>query len=189
VRKALVMTGAAIVALGLAAPAADAAVTERAAAAKSVPPGKYAKSLCSTFTGWQRSLSPANIPTAGITDASAGKQALSGYFAQLVASTQSAEARLKKAGIPDVDNGRKLARSFQSFLSQVSTELAGAKAKIDTADPASPDFLTTITDVTTNLSSIDSRFGDPFSKVESQDLLSAFKDQKACKGLVTIVGG
>jgi hypothetical protein len=185
VRKVVVTMGAAAVALVLAAPGAGAA----ARATKTVPVDKYAKSLCSTYTAWQDTVTASNVPTSSITDAAAGKQALSDYFTSLETATRSAVAKLKKAGIPDVEHGKQVARSFQTFLTKASTEISGALAQVSAADPASPGFIDTVTQVTTQLTTLDSRLGDPFSKVASQDLLGAFKDQKACKGVVTIIGG
>jgi hypothetical protein len=181
----MVMMGAATVALALAAPAAGATVP----AAKTVSVDKYAKSLCSTYTAWHDTVTASNVPTASITDAAAGKQALADYLTSLVTATKTAVSKLKKAGIPDVDHGKQVARSFQTFLSKASTEISGALAQMSAADPASPGFVDTVTQVTTQLTTLDSRLGDPFSKVQSQDLLTAFKDQKACRGVVTIIGG
>jgi hypothetical protein len=188
VRKAMVMIGAAGVALALLAPAAAASVTAGAATAKTVSVDKYAKSLCGTFSTWQDSLGAGNAPS-DVTDPAAGQQALVAYFNGLIASTKSAKTKLKKAGIPDVDNAKKVANSFQSYLSKASNEISAALDQVNATNPASPDFITTVTQVTTNLSTIDSRLGDPFSKVESQDLLHALGNQKSCKGLVTIIGG
>jgi hypothetical protein len=189
VRKAMVMMGAAVVALVGAAPAASAGVPDRVAAAKTVSVEKYAKSLCTTYTAWQDAVTGEQIPTANITDATAGKQALSDYLTSVGTATKAAIAKLKKAGIPDVDNGKKVAKSFRTFLSGASSEISGALSEVDAADPTSPDFVATITRVTTELTTLDSRLGDPFSKVGSQDLLGAFKDEKSCKGVVTIIGG
>jgi hypothetical protein len=185
----MVMLGAAFVALALTAPTATAAVRHSVGSAKAVSVDKYAKSLCVTYTTWQNTLSASNVPTAGITDAATGKQALADYFTGLVASTKTAIAKLKKAGIPDVEHGPQVAKSFQTFLAKASKEISGALTQVDAADPASPGFVDTVTQVTTQLSTLDSRLGDPFSKVASRDLLSAFKDQKACRGVVTIIGG
>jgi hypothetical protein len=189
VRKAMVMMGAAGVALALMAPAAAGSVTAGAARAKTVSVDKYAKSLCTTYTTWQNSITDSTPPTADITDPAAGQKAFADYFNGLIASTKSATAKLKKAGIPDVEHGKQVAKSFQTFLTKASTEISGALDQINTADPTSPQFVATVTQVTTNLATLDTRLGDPFSKVASQDLLGAFKDQKACKGVVTIIGG
>jgi hypothetical protein len=185
VRKVVVTMGAAAMAVALAAPAAGAA----APAAKTVSVDKYAKSLCTTYTAWQDTVTSSNVPTSSITDAAAGKQALADYFTSLVTATKTAVAKLKKAGIPDVEHGKQVARSFQTFLTKASTEISGALAQVNAADPASPGFVDTVTQATTQLTTLDSRLGDPFSKVQSQDLLGAFKDQKACRGVVTIIGG
>jgi hypothetical protein len=185
VGKVVVMMAAAAVGLALAAPAAEASVP----AAKTVSVDKYAKSLCTTYTSWQDAVTASNVPTSSIADATAGKQALADYFTSLVTATRTAVAKLKKAGIPDVDHGKQVARSFRTFLGKASTEISGALAQVSAADPASPGFVDTVTQVTTKLTTLDSRLGDPFSKVDSQDLLSAFKDQKACRGVVTIIGG
>ncbi|HZP27942.1 MAG TPA: hypothetical protein VFC99_03230 [Acidimicrobiia bacterium] len=188
-RKVMVTMGAAVLALTLAAPAAGAAAPARTAAAKTVSVEKYAKVLCSTYTAWQKSLDGSNAPSPDVTDLAAAKKAATDYFAGLVASTKAAIAKLKKAGIPDVDNGKRVAKSFRTYLSHAAAEISDALAKVDAADPTSADYLTTVSQVLSSLATIDTRLGDPFSKVESQDLLGAFKAEKSCKGVVTIIGG
>jgi hypothetical protein len=156
---------------------------------KTVSVEKYAKSLCTAFTAWHKSLDGANTPAADLADPASGQKAVAAYLNGLITSTKTAIAKVKKAGIPDVDNGKQVAKSFQSYLSKATHEVSDALARVNAADPASPTFFATIAQVTASLSTIDTRLGDPFSKVESQDLLGAFKDEKACSGVVTIIGG
>lgn len=154
------------------------------AAAKTVSPEKYAKSLCSTLGdvfGSQDELVDAyNAVPAD--DSVAFQSQTVDLVNGFVADLEAGEAKLKKL-TPDVKRGKKVARLFIANLDRQS---AAIQAAIDTFARADPNGVTFQMDVTAFGVSLDSPGSQPFSEVTNQDLLEAFDEEPSCEEIVTV---
>jgi hypothetical protein len=159
------------------------------AKAKKVSTKKYAKTLCETYsrviddlTSFAGSLASG----ASITDPASFQADTITKTEGAVAGLAAAEAKLKKT-YPDVDKGKKIAKSLVANATELKTKLSDALEKFRAADPNGVAFTGDVTVFSVAIRTIAVGLSDPFSKITDQDLIAAFGDIKSCKNVVTVI--
>ncbi len=177
IRIAVVLATVAMVVVGLAGPAA----------AKTVSPKKYAKSLCGTLgdIGDANEQLATDFGTIPGDDSAAFQTQIIDLANGFVAELEAAESKLKKL-IPDVEGGKKVSKLFVESLDE---QASATQAAIDTFAAADPNGVAFQADVSTfgvALDTVTLTLGDPFSEVTNQDLLEAFDEESSCEEIVTV---
>jgi len=155
--------------------------------AKKISESKYAKTVCTTLTdldGAQSKLVD-RYNALGTDDAAAFQQQAGALVDAYLSDVKSASAKLHKVE-PDITGGKKISRTFVTFLDDTGKEIESALDKFRAADPNSPAFQGDVTVFEASLKVLSTRIGDPFSTVRNQDMLRAFKNEKTCKNVVTV---
>lgn len=155
--------------------------------AKKVPTEKYAKVVCVNYTGATDAvndfISAYNSDTSD--DPVAFQSEVGTLGDDLTAELTRLEAKLKKA-YPDIDDGKKIAKTFVAGIQQVRTEISDALTEFAAADPNGVAFVADISTLEVTINLLDIKRNDPFSALQDQDLLGAFDDEQACKDVVDI---
>jgi hypothetical protein len=156
---------------------------------KKVSTEKYAKTLCVNYTGATDAVNCFIDAYNGDTsdEAAAFQAEVISLGADLSAELARIEAKLKKV-YPDIDDGKKIGKSFVAGITQVRTEIEGALTDFGAADPNGVAFAADISTLEVTINLLDIKRNDPFSELDDQDLLGAFDDEKACEDVVTIFG-
>jgi hypothetical protein len=160
------------------------------AKAKKVSTKKYAKTLCGTYSGIIDDLEAfATALTAGGTgtDPVAFHNSTITKTEDAIAKLEAAEKKLKKS-YPDIDGGKKIAKSLVSNATELKTKLQAALDKFRPADPNGVAYNADVSVFSVAVQTSAIGLSDPFSKITDQDLIGAFGDTKSCKNVVTVVG-
>ena len=158
-----------------------------AAAAKTVSPKKYAKSLCTTLSDLVESQNELvdTYNTLPVDDPATFQSQTVDLVNGFVADLQAAEAKLKKLK-PDVDGGKKVAKVFNEYLAGQATEMQTAVDTFAAADSNGVAFAADVAALEVAISLLSTTAGDPFSEVTNQDLLEAFDEESSCEEIVTV---
>ncbi len=160
-----------------------------AAKTKKVSTEKYAKVVCVNYTGATEAvndfISAYNSDTSD--DPVAFQSEVISLGDDLTAELARLGAKLKKA-YPDIDDGKKIAKTFVPGIQQVRTELEDALTEFAAADPNGVAFVADISTLEVTINLLDIKRDDPFSALDDQDLLKAFGGEKSCEDVVTIFG-
>lgn len=159
------------------------------ASAKTVPDGKYVKSVCSGIhkvkDAFGKTVDDYNALEA--TDPVAFQTQASALVDGLVTTIKKADAKLKKLS-PD-DGGKKVTKLFDAYLKAFITKLTDAVTTFRAADPNGVAFQGDVTQLQVAFNIVEVGVADPFGKIKDQGLLQAFHDQKSCSDIVTVFGG
>jgi hypothetical protein len=177
VRLAVVLGTVAVLVLGLAGPAA----------AKTVSPEKYAKSLCTTLSDLVESQNELvdTYNTLPVDDPATFQSQTVDLVNGFVADLEAAEAKLKKLK-PDVDGGKKVAKVFNEYLTGQASEVQAAVDTFAAADANGVAFAADVAALEVAINLLSTTAGDPFSEVTNQDLLEAFDEESSCEEIVTV---
>jgi hypothetical protein len=149
------------------------------------PPRVWAASVCSALSPWRAELG--NLTTKAQEQANAApnsaqaKENLVRLFDGAQKSTEAARTKVEAAGVPDVDNGAKIAHSFVSTLAAVRDAYAHAKdgvTELGVDDPKS--FSDGVASVLTTLSSEYSKSAADLTNLDSVELKKAFDEVPEC---------
>jgi hypothetical protein len=171
-RSLVVLAGAALLAAGF--------------PAKTVSPEKWTRSVCSALTNWQERLTDAqdgaDLDATGIDER---KAALTQYLSDATDATGVLLKRLKRAGTPDVDDGKQVASVFRRDFRRARDVFADAERdarRLSTEDPAV--FREAVLDIQSALSEgaeeISQAFEVSKQKYKVEELDQAFRDEPAC---------
>ena len=161
-------------------------VAGAAGKSKEVSDAKYVKIVCTSLGGGSEAFFADLDAVPGGTDPAA-YQAAAGAAAQKFADTlATAQTKLKK--IFPADGGRSVAKIFNSYFSAYVGQLQQTVDAFAAADPNGVAFQADVAKFEAAFLTIDATVGDPFSKIDDQDLIGAFKDNKTCKSVVNIYG-
>lgn len=172
-RIRVVLGAVTVVVVGLAGPAA----------AKTVSPKKYAKSLCTTLDA-QNELTDA-YSALTVNDSVTFQADAIALVDTFLADLEAGRKKLKKL-TPGVDGGKKISRVFVRYLDDVITEVQAARDTFGAADPNGVAFAADVSTFEVALTVLNTTVGDPFSKVSNQDLLGAFDKESSCEDIVTV---
>jgi hypothetical protein len=151
-----------------------------------VSPGAYAKSICNAIGPFEKDVASRSsaLNLSSITSASQGKKALQDFLAAIVADTDKAVSKLKSAGSPSVNNGKKISSAIVSAFSQVKTALTQAQSQansLPTTDPTA--FKNAAQGLGNGIRTSMSHIGASLSNLKSPELENAAKKEPACSSL------
>jgi hypothetical protein len=177
VRIGVVLGTVAVLVLGFSGPAA----------AKTVSPEKYAKTLCKNLGGLidsQNELVDA-YNALPIDDTATFQSQAVDLVNGFVADIEAAEAKVKKLK-PDVDRGKKVAKVFNEYLTGQAAQVQAAADTFAAADANGVAFAADVAALEVAINLLGTTAGDPFGEVTNQDLLGAFDEEPACEDIVTV---
>jgi hypothetical protein len=154
-----------------------------------VSPTAYAHDSCTTLFVWlnavqQHSNQISQALTPGAT-VKARRQALLDYVGTLVGETDTALEDLDHAGIPDVDDGARVAARLTGALEAVKTVLTNARSKLsDLPVDDAQAFGQAAAQVGASLQAGLRGVGSPIQGVTQPTLAAAFSREPACAPLI-----
>jgi hypothetical protein len=153
-----------------------------------VSAGDYVKSICNAIGPFEKDVASRSsaLNLSNITSATQGKKALQDFLAAIVADTQKAVDKLKSAGTPSVNNGKKISGAIVSAFSQVKGALTQAKsqaASLPTTDPTA--FKNAAQTLGTGIRTSMGNIGASLTNLKSPELETAAKKEPACSSLGT----
>jgi hypothetical protein len=159
------------------------------AAAKTVPDGKYVKSVCSGIHTVKNAFGKTGSASNAIdtSDPVTFQTQEAALIDGLIVTIKKSEAKLNK--LSPSDGGKKVTKLFDAYLKAFITKLTDAVTAFRAADPNGVGFQGAVTQLQVAINIIDVGVEDPFSKVKDNGLLQAFHDEKSCSHVVTVFGG
>jgi hypothetical protein len=152
-----------------------------------VAAGDYARDVCTAFTDWRDAIQKhqtelKNGLEPGITPAE-GKKALAGFLGNVVDRSDALVKDVEDAGVPDAENGQKVADALQGAAKQARDKLAEAEGNVKDLPTGSRQAFDKAAnafgaDIKTALGSV----GDGLQDMNSPAVEKAFNDESACNG-------
>lgn len=175
--------------LGAGALVAAVAVVGAGFPAQSVPPAEWVQSLCTSLTTWGDDLTEArddNVVTEGNLDAR--RDALVSYLRQVTQDTDALLNRLKRAGTPDVTDGKAVTKAFRRGFRQARAAFAGARKDAEQVDTDSrrrfENALQDIqSDITEGAEAVGATFDTASERYDVEALDEAFNSDPSCTGV------
>jgi hypothetical protein len=159
--------------------------------ARSVPPSRWVRSVCTSISDWQSTIQQGSNLTSslqGATDISQVQAQVVSYLQSTVTASDQLVSNIRKAGTPAVKNGSKIANAFKNGFSQIRDTFATAAnttRNLDTSDPTQ--FANALTNVGTAIdngsNAIKSTFSSIDTKYRPRALDRAFNREPACASL------
>lgn len=156
-------------------------------AAKTVSPGKYAKSLCSTLGGVLASheeFRDAYGALPVVDSVTFQAQAIE-VVNVLLADLQSAQAKLERLK-PDIEGGRRVSKLFSGYVGSQATAVQSARDAFALADPNGVAIAADVTAFEIGVSTATQILDDPFTEITNRELLEAFDKEKSCDDLINV---
>ena len=149
------------------------------------PPRVWAASVCSALSPWRAQLdsltTKAQEQANAAPNSAQAKENLVRLFDGAEKSTEAARAKVEAAGVPDVDNGSKIARSFVATLAAVRDAYAHAKdgvTGLGVDDPKT--FSDGVAAVLTTLNTEYAKSATDLTNLDSVELKKAFDEVPEC---------
>lgn len=184
IRRLCVISAFALALLATSVPTAQAA-TE---------PSAWAPKFCKAFQKWQKTITAESekanevFGNTAAGDLQSVKDEFVSFLGKDVTATDSVIRAIKKAGVPDAQNGKAIQKKIVEGFQAASDIFADAKADaaaLSSTDAAS--FVTDATQIKANLDGASGAFSDSFSAAEALDtkgtIGSALEKAKACSFL------
>jgi hypothetical protein len=150
------------------------------------PPARvWAASVCSALSPWRAELdsltTKAQEQANAAPNSAQAKENLVRLFDGAQKSTEAARVKVEAAGVPDVDHGDKIARSFVATLAAVRDAYGHAKDGISgLGDNDSKSFSDGVAAVLTALNSEYAKSAVDLTKLDSVELKKAFDEVPEC---------
>ncbi len=143
---------------------------------------KYAKTVCGTYTNLENEINGLLASVNGLdpnsptytTDATNQTNAA-------LNTVKAAEVTLQNA-YPDISKGKKVGALLATNATEIDQGLTSALQQLQAGGAAAQ------TQFQVGLQTLGAKVSDPFSKVTDQSLIAAFKKEKLCKNVVTVIG-
>lgn len=169
-----------------AAPVALVLVLATAACTEAVAPKTWASDVCRALSPWRSQISSLNANTQ---QAMASAKTATETRAHLLAllggardATDQAVAKVKNAGVPDVDGGAVIERRFVTSLSKISTAYDHASKAIGALDTGNEDaFYKGVAAAMNTLNSEYAQSGIDTDQLVSTELEADFDTVSACR--------
>jgi hypothetical protein len=149
------------------------------------PPRVWAASVCSALSPWRAQLdsltTKAQEQANAAPNSAQAKENLVRLFDGAEKSTEAAREKVEAAGVPDVDNGSKIARSFVATLAAVRDAYAHAKdgvTGLGVDDPKT--FSDGVAAVLTTLNTEYAKSAADLTNLDSVELKKAFDEVPEC---------
>jgi len=143
--------------------------------------------LCTSAASWLRSIegrtSTIENELAHVSPAE-GKHYLESLLSTSVSDTQSVVSSLRTAGVPDVNNGKKISSLVISSFEDITTRLGSLQsqlASINTSNPAA--FQATAKSIREHVREAPLRLGIGLAGVNSPELQKAAAESPVCKSV------
>jgi hypothetical protein len=150
------------------------------------PPKDWAKSVCLAVKPWstriEASVTQARTKITAGADPVQTKTELVTLFRDAEKASADAIAKVQKAGVPDADNGAKVAAQFGEALDAAKANFGRAASRVEalpTADRTA--FFNGVVTVGDQLSKDNNASSAKLSDVRSKDLEKAFDDVPECR--------
>ncbi len=151
-----------------------------------VSPAAYSKSICQSVGPFERSVQSRSsaLNLSSIKGPAEGKQALQAFLNGVVADTEQAITKLKRAGTPSVSNGKKISTAIVGAFTQLRGALGQAVSSANALPTGSAQaFKTAAVSLGSNVRNSMSSIGSSLSGLKSPALESAAKKEPACQNL------
>jgi hypothetical protein len=151
-----------------------------------VSAGAYVKSICNAIGPFEKDVASRSsaLNLSNITSATQGKKALQDFLSAIVADTDQAVNKLKTAGSPSGNNGKKISGAIVGAFSQVKTALTQAQGQansLPTTDPTA--FKNAAQSLGNGIRTSMSNIGSSLTNLKSPELEAAAKKEPACGNL------
>lgn len=151
-----------------------------------VPPETWAKSVCKAVKPWSAEIGRLQSATrqkiTARSDIGQTKTELITLFGGMAQATDTALAKVREAGVPDVDDGRKIADQFVSALTAARDSFVKGKnavAALPTDDQKV--FYDGVLAAGDAMSQENAKAGQAFSDISSPELDKAFEEVPECR--------
>jgi hypothetical protein len=160
------------------------AVMAGPAAAKTVAPERYAKSVCSVLSSSDDFVAAYNAidTTDPVTFHTQAVQLGQDYLDQL----EKGGTKLEKLN-PDIKGGKKVSRLFTGYIDEIATAFQAALDTFEGTDPNGITFSADVAIFNAEANLVGPTTSDPFAEVTNQDMLEAFDEEPTCDELVTVI--
>jgi hypothetical protein len=154
--------------------------------AKEVPVEKWVKSLCSSFAQWAEDLAAARTdPDLASPDLKARKAALIDSLDAQTDATTALLRRFKKAGTPNIEDGKRIAATFRKAYGRAraaSADAAEAAQDIRTRNSGAyeDDALAIQEQITEGAAEVGEAFDAAAERYDTEALDAAFRAEPAC---------
>ncbi|MCA2214561.1 hypothetical protein [Jidongwangia harbinensis] len=149
-------------------------------------PRAWAASVCAALAPWRAEIGTLTSRTqqqmtAATTPAQA-KENLTRLFRGAESASEQARAGVERAGVPDVDNGERVATSFVASLGAMRDAYGRARTGIEAlATSPSAEFYTKVSAVVDKLNTEYQQSSLDTSRLDSEDLKRAFDEVPECR--------
>ncbi|MFS8478440.1 MAG: hypothetical protein FWJ93_05630 [Micromonosporaceae bacterium] len=149
-------------------------------------PRTWAASVCGALAPWRTEIDTlighAQREMAAATTPAQAKEHLVGLLSGAEAASEAARARIADAGVPDVPDGERIARSFVEALTAARDAYRRAKATIETLPASDADaFYAEVRSALARLGEEYGRGALDTTNVRSEDLRRAFDEVPECR--------
>jgi len=149
-------------------------------------PAEYVKSICQAIGPFEKTVQQRSkqLNLANIKSPADGKKALQDFLNQVAADTDKAVTKLKAAGTPSVDNGKKVSVAIVGAFTQLKAALQKAATQAGNLPTTSATaFKSAAQSLGRAVQSSMSGIGASLSNLKSPDLEAAAKKEPACMNL------
>jgi hypothetical protein len=149
---------------------------------------RYVAAVCTSVASWYRGLQTRtgtlSHEVTPRTPPAAGKKALESFLALSVADTETAAGALRAAGVPNVSNGTKIARTLVGAFEHANGTLKGLSARV-AAMPASNSAAVSaeVKHVSDSVQALPLELGSGFAGLNTAELDKAAAQSPTCKSV------
>ncbi len=143
----------------------------------------YVKNVCTAVRNWATDIAARSnaLNVASIKNASQGKTAIQGFFTAAVSDTTTVVAKLKSAGTPNVNNGKKISSALVSSFGQIQSALTTGESQANALPTTNPlAFKTAGQALANTVRSSLANIGSSLNGLKSPQLQTAAKKEPAC---------
>jgi hypothetical protein len=151
-----------------------------------VEPKAWAKQVCAALKPWSATIGELTQQTqrqlAGVTTAQQARTSLVGLLDSEARASEAARKKVVRAGVPDVDGGKKIAGQFAAALASARDAYATARDSIKQL--STTDATTFYDGVSTAIDTLKKQYDAgklDTAKVKSEDLQQAFDEVPQCQ--------
>ncbi len=151
-----------------------------------VTPAAYVKSICQSIGPFEKDVSARSnaLNFGSITSPAQGKTALQGFLAAIASDTDQAVSKLKSAGTPNVNNGKKISTAIVSAFTQLRGALGQASASANQLPTSSPTaFRSAAVTLGNTVRGSMNGIGAGLAGLKSPQLEAAAKKEQTCQHL------
>lgn len=146
----------------------------------------YVKAVCSAIGPFQKDVQAKSsaLDVSSLTSPTAGKTALEGFMASVIADTDKAVGDLKSAGSPNVTNGKKIAAAIVTAFGQLKAALQQAQTQTQSLPTSSAQaFKAAAQTLGASIRTSVGAIGSSLSGLQSPTLEKAAKSAPECQSL------